>query len=280
MVDKMVVKLGWVESRKDAHTLCNLGAQAARAWVLKGRGEMPALRWFGSRGEKETYTIREMSVRAGKFANVLRNFGVQRGERVFFLMRNIPDLHWGVQGTLLYGAVAGVLDPEEGPDRILSILQPMKARLLIVEAEWKPWIDRIRSELPNLWQVLVLVRKEPSGRLRAGDFLYADYFNPAEERFTPAPTRSDEAAFLVPAGEGALPSFRPHGVGEGLSARMRTFFGTEPEGSLGLFLTPRDLDFLEYAVLGPAVSGVCIETGESPTGFIQLLVDSQKNPLL
>ena len=71
-------ELGWFPGKKMNAAYSVIDRQA------KGpRRNKVALYWQGKNGEKEKYTFAELSILSNKFANVLRNIGVKRGERLF-----------------------------------------------------------------------------------------------------------------------------------------------------------------------------------------------------
>lgn len=244
----------------------NLGALALHRPAANGLGTSPALRWHGAQGARESFSFAEIARRAGKFANTLKNFGVHRGDRVFFLTRHIPDLHWDLPATMMYGAVAGVLGTDWGTDRTQDVLSRSGARLLVVEADLKPAIDDIRKSLPELWQVLVIVRRVPHGRLRAGDFLYSDYYEPAEETFPPAVTGPGDPAiaeFSEPGSPGVLWS---HGIAVRIYDIAREMLGPEPGRTFVPEVPPGHPAFLPYAVLAPLLASAVTEMFEDPSG--------------
>ena len=54
--------------------------------VTAGRGSKTALIWVGKNGEEERYTFGDMEEQTNKFAYVLQELGVLKGERIFVFM--------------------------------------------------------------------------------------------------------------------------------------------------------------------------------------------------
>ena len=52
-----------------------------------------AMRFLGKNGTSTDYDYRRLRELTNKFANVLRNLGVTRGDRVFVLTGRIPELY-------------------------------------------------------------------------------------------------------------------------------------------------------------------------------------------
>ena len=51
-----------------------------------------ALYWEGKDGESETYTFHDMVKVTNRFANVLKNLGIEKGDRIFTYMDRIPEM--------------------------------------------------------------------------------------------------------------------------------------------------------------------------------------------
>jgi len=63
----------------------------------------------GKKGEQETYTFGRLKEESNKFANVLKDLGIKKGDRVFMFMERVPELYIAIFGVLKIGAVAGPL---------------------------------------------------------------------------------------------------------------------------------------------------------------------------
>lgn len=110
---------------------------------------------------------------AGKFAGLLSTLGVQRGDVVLSMTADVPEAAIALVGTIRWGAVFGVVDPAAGD--LGDVLDRTRAKLLLVEASRKARIDALRRDHSTLWHVVSIGRPEHMG---AGDFLFADYFDP------------------------------------------------------------------------------------------------------
>ena len=105
-----------------------------------------ALARFGERvalycGE-ESVSYRALAERVQRVAGALAGYGVGRGDRVMFLMRDTPALAASWLGCLWRGAVAIALNDRLSEDDYRFIRADCDARLVIVE-------DELRSMLPS-----------------------------------------------------------------------------------------------------------------------------------
>ena len=87
-----------------------------------------AIRWLGKNGEVEDYTYVQLQTLTNRFANVLQNLGVNKGDRVYVLAGRIPELYIAALGTLKHRAVFCPLFSAFGPE-------PIRARLTIGQAK-------------------------------------------------------------------------------------------------------------------------------------------------
>ena len=74
--------------------------------IDKWEEDRPAMIWLGANGEEQRLTFGDFSRLSNKFANVAREIGIERGDRVMVLMGKVPE--WHVILTVLpkFGAIA------------------------------------------------------------------------------------------------------------------------------------------------------------------------------
>ena len=56
------------------------------------KADKPAIIWEGENGESRTVTYSDMFIQVQKLANVLKSFGVQKGDRVTIYLPMVPEL--------------------------------------------------------------------------------------------------------------------------------------------------------------------------------------------
>lgn len=134
----------------------NIAFWALDRHLTAGRGEKLALRWLGRDGSVKDFTYAELNAGANRFANVLHACGIEKGERVFALMRRTPELYFAALGTLKAGAVFCPLFSQFGPEPIKARMEIGDAAALLTNRtlyrrKVAPWC----SALPSLKTVLV-----------------------------------------------------------------------------------------------------------------------------
>src|SRR3989338_9392435 len=134
----------------------NAAVEAVDKNAANWRKNKIALFWEGENGEKKKYTFQELSILSNKFANLLKEKDVNRGDRVFFFLPRVPEIFYGFLGTLKRGAIAGTMFSAFGSDAIFDRLENSGAKVLITTEELKPRLDSIRRKLPDLKHVITI----------------------------------------------------------------------------------------------------------------------------
>jgi len=114
-----------------------------------------ALYWKGEDESVKEFTFKELNEKANQFANLLHEFNIGQGDRVFFFLSRIPELYFGFLGTLKRGAIAGTMFAAFGPQAIEDRLGNSQARILITEPELFDRVKKIAHKLDHLETVLV-----------------------------------------------------------------------------------------------------------------------------
>ncbi len=139
-------------------------------------------------------SYRELWERANRFANVLNDLGIKKGDRIFCLSGRTPDLFMATLGTLKAGGIFSPLFSAFGPD-------PIRARMEIGEATAIVTTDRLYQkklaswigELPSLRYVLLLDETDtPTDRV----INLPPRLSRSSSQFDTCPTRPGDPALL------------------------------------------------------------------------------------
>jgi acetyl-CoA synthetase len=162
-----------------------------------GRGRLKdkiALRCIQKDKTTKDFTYQDLHALSSRFANVLSNLGIAKGERVFVLAGRIPELYIAALGTLKAVAVFCPLFSVFGPEPVFQRLSKGDAKVLVTtralfEKKVKPLLDR----LPLLQFILL-----------ADEDLHTDkkilslrkLMNEARDEFLIPPTDREDPALL------------------------------------------------------------------------------------
>ena len=118
--------------------------------LVQGRGEKRALRWIGKDGWRRDFSYADLALESHRFANLLRQLGIGKGDRVFALLGRVPELYVVALGTLRNGSVFSPLFSAFGPEPVRSRMEIGDAGLLVTTptlyrkkvAEWRGSLER------------------------------------------------------------------------------------------------------------------------------------------
>jgi acetyl-CoA synthetase len=158
--DECVRTFSWVQARGLLEGLpgggLNIAHEAVDRHIKAGRGGKTALRWIGRDSSVRDFSYAELGAAANRFANVLMQSGVGKGERVFSLLGRVPELYIAVLGTLKNGSVFSPLFSAFGPEPIKARMTIGDAKVLITtEAFYRRKVEPWRNELAGLKHVFL-----------------------------------------------------------------------------------------------------------------------------
>jgi acetyl-CoA synthetase len=116
----------------------------------------PAMLWEDWEGNERRLTFGDMQSLTNRAANVLRDAGVGPGDRVAVMLPALPESAATFLATYKLGAILLSLSILYGDDAIAHRLRDAGAKVVVTDAENRSRIERVRDELPELEQVLVL----------------------------------------------------------------------------------------------------------------------------
>ncbi|MFD1039918.1 acetate--CoA ligase [Virgibacillus byunsanensis] len=109
---------------------------------------------YSSPGREEKVTFEQLSKESNKFANVLKKYHVNKGDRVFLFMPRSPEFYAAFFGILKTGAIAGPLFEAFMEQAIRDRLQDSEAKMLITTPEL---LGRVPQEdLPDLEKIVLV----------------------------------------------------------------------------------------------------------------------------
>ncbi|MCH1515062.1 MAG: acetate--CoA ligase [Acidimicrobiales bacterium] len=99
--------------------------------VENGKGDKIAFYWEGEPGDTKAITYSELLSEVSKFANVLKNFGLERGDTVAIYMPMILELPIAMLACARVGVVHSVIFGGFSPDAIVDRCEDAEAKLII-----------------------------------------------------------------------------------------------------------------------------------------------------
>lgn len=152
-----------------------------------------ALQYAGIDGERETLTFDDLAERSNRFANLLENEGIERGDRVFTYLPRIPAHYVAIVGTLKRGAVFGGINERFGPDGISYRLDDCDATAVVTTAENRETVERALDDAPSVETVVTIDRGES---VPDGDVAYDVAMADASTEYDTVKTGGEDNALL------------------------------------------------------------------------------------
>ncbi|MBI4777896.1 acetate--CoA ligase, partial [Candidatus Desantisbacteria bacterium] len=95
------------------------------------RKNKAAIIWEGENGENRTYTYQQLHRQVCLFANLLKKYGIQKGDRVVFYMPMLPELAIGMLACSRIGAVHSVVFGGFSAQSLRERINDCQAKLLV-----------------------------------------------------------------------------------------------------------------------------------------------------
>ena len=211
--------------------------------VENGRAEQAALIYDSPVTETvRSYSYRELLDEVARFAGVLKNQGVEKGDRVIIYMPMIPEAVVAMLACARLGAIHSVVFGGFAPNELAIRIDDAKPKALVTAScgieftniiEYKPLVDealRISSHAPET--VILLQRSQAKASMQAGrDFDWNDLMSSANP-VDPVPVdATDPLYILYTSGTTGLPKgvIRENGGhAVALKYSMKAIFNTNP----------------------------------------------------
>ena len=154
----------------------------------------------------QTYTYAQLYDRVNRLAGALQRAGVHKGDRVAFLVPNLPSMLEGHYGPLRLGAILVSLNVRLSPGEIAYILNHSGAKALVFDSEFAPTVRALRDQVPGITLWVQVVDTVP----QAEDLLGPDYETflasaPPGDHYTELDSELDTIAINYTSGTTGLP---------------------------------------------------------------------------
>ncbi|MBA3326999.1 MAG: acetate--CoA ligase [Solirubrobacterales bacterium] len=234
--------------------------------VEAGHGDRVAFHWRGEEGEERDITYADLHRDVQRFANALRDQGVNKGDVVGIFLPMIPEVVVAMLACARIGAPHNVVFGGFSPQSVKERMEVSEARVLITVdgARRKGRTAPIKAEVDAAGmpvQTTIVVRHAridcPMGE---GDVFYDEIMQAAEAECAPEALDAEHPLYILySSGSTAKPKGILHTTGgylTGVACTHRYVFDLKPESDV--FWCSADVGWVtghSYIVYGPLLNG-------------------------
>lgn len=172
----------------------NIANEAIDRHALSHLKDTVALRFVHKDRSFHDFSYSDLQIQTSKFANVLQNLGIKKGERVFSFAGRIPELYITALGTLKYTAVFCPLYSVFGPEPVLQRLKKGDAAVLLTTAVlFEKKVKQSMEQLPALRYVIL---SDIPAHISEKILSYTKLMEQAADEFIIPETNPEDAALL------------------------------------------------------------------------------------
>ncbi len=248
----------------------NASAQCLDRHVEAGRGERVAYHWRGEEGEERDVTYAELHADVQRFANALKDLGVEKGDVVGIYLPMIPEVVVAMLACARIGAPHNVVFGGFSAESVKERMEFSAAKALVTvdgarrkgkTAPIKTAVDEAMGGLESLEKIVVVRATGIDCPMTDGrDVFYDEVMEAADPECPPEPMEAEHPLFILyTSGSTAKPKGILHTTGgymTGVTATHRYVFDLKPEEDV--YWCAADVGWVtghSYIVYGPLSNG-------------------------
>ncbi len=249
----------------------NASANCLDRHVEAGNGDRVAYHWRGEEGEERDVTYAELLADTQRFANALRDCGVEKGDVVGIYLPMIPEVVVAMLACARIGAPHNVVFGGFSPESVKERMEFSEAKALVTvdgarrkgkTAPIKEQVDEHMGDLDFLETIVVVRHTGIDCPMTEGrDRFYDELLEAADPECPPEPLDAEHPLFILyTSGSTAKPKGILHTTGgymTGVTATHRYVFDIKPESDV--YWCAADVGWVtghSYIVYGPLSNGV------------------------
>ena len=249
----------------------NITANCLDRHVDAGNGGKVAYHWEGEPGDTRTITYAELLTDVKKFANILRDLGLEKGDRAAVYMPMIPELPVAMLACARIGVAHSVIFGGFSAEAIVDRCEDAEAKVIITAdggyrkgaaAPLKPTVDEaLKTGASSVEHVVVVNRCDLGPDMQAGrDLWWHELMAGASDDCPAQPMDAEQLLYLLyTSGTTAKPKGIMHTTGGYLTQVAFThkyIFDIKPETDI--YWCAADIGWVtghSYIVYGPLANG-------------------------
>ncbi len=249
----------------------NASANCLDRHVEAGLGDRVAYHWRGEEGEERDITYAQLLADVQRFANALKDVGIDKGDVVGIYLPMIPEVVVAMLACARIGAPHNVVFGGFSPESVRERMEFSAAKALVTvdgarrkgkTAPIKSQVDEQMGDLTSLETIVVVRHTGIDCPMREGrDRFYDELMDAADPECPPEPLDAEHPLYILyTSGSTAKPKGILHTTGgymTGVTATHRYVFDIKPESDV--YWCAADVGWVtghSYIVYGPLSNGV------------------------
>jgi len=177
--------------------------------VEAGHGDRTAVIWEGNDpSEDQSFTYAELLRKVKKFANVLKNNGIEKGDRVCIYLQMVPQLAVAMLACARIGAVHSIVFGAFSADSLRDRINDSECKLLITQdtgvrgtktdIPMKANADKAVAQTPSIQNVIVVERTGVQVNMQDGrDVWWQEEMKNADDECAPEEMDAEDPLFIL-----------------------------------------------------------------------------------
>ena len=202
--DLTKAQIKWFEGGK-----LNVSYNCLDRHIKAGYGDQTALIWEGNDPNTDTaLSYAELLSEVSKFANILKEKGVEKGDRVCIYMQMIPELAIAMLACTRIGAVHSIVFGAFSPDSLRNRINDSSCKALITQdtgvrgtkqnIPMKSNADIALKNTPSIETVIVVQRTGEEVAMQEGrDFWWEEQMETADDICQPVEMDAEDPLFIL-----------------------------------------------------------------------------------
>jgi acetyl-CoA synthetase len=260
----------------------NASANCLDRHVEAGRGDRVAYHWRGEEGEERDVTYADLHRDVQRFANALKDLGVEKGDVVGIYLPMIPEVVVAMLACARIGAPHNVVFGGFSAESVRERMEFSEAKALVTvdgarrkgkTAPIKPAVDEQMGDLSSLQTIVVVRHTGIECPMQGGrDVFYDEAMAAAAPECPAEPMEAEHPLYILyTSGSTAKPKGILHTTGgymTGVTATHRYVFDLDPENDV--YWCAADVGWVtghSYIVYGPLSNGATSVMWEGAPDF-------------